>query len=566
MVDSRNDLWIGLDTGQSVQRFHDGQFQSFKQPANSRAVRAMAEDSTGQIWLGTLDGRLLRVDGEKLSEVPQPAADTTYPIRCLSPTKDGSVWIGYEANGLCRLKAGKISHIGRENGLFDENVCALMPDANGRMWFASDRGIFYVSLKQLNDFADGRINRVQSIFYGRDAGLPSLQAYYGYWPGALTTKAGEILFPTHSGIIVVYPDNVHANIIPPDVLIQSVMVDGKKIIPEANNAIQLPPDHRKIEVTFTALSFVAPEQVRFRYRLTEWSEDWSEVERGHTAVFSRLPPGNYTFQVIACNNYGIWNEKGDSFVFTVTPFFWQSWPFRMMAGLTLLTVLVVVIRHLLVRRVRQMMKQVEQEVALQKERTRIAEDMHDELGARFTQISLLGELSRSTLVEPEKAHDYLGQISRVAQAGVKSLDEIVWAVNPRNDTLSDLMDYIGQYALDFLASAGLNCRLDFPDVPSQRQISGDIRHTVFLIIKETLNNVVKHAQATSVKIIFEVTETEMRWRIEDDGKGFEEAPDNALDDGLRNIRQRASALGGNAEIKSPPGKGTWVTVNIPLRK
>ena len=565
-VDSRNDLWIGLETEHLVQRFHNGQFQFFKQPAASRAVRAMTEDVDGKIWMGTLDGHLLRVDGDQLTEVKLPASDPSHPIRCLSATPDGSLWIGYAVNGVCRLKGGKITHIGRDEGLFDENICALMPDAAGRMWFASDRGVFYVSLAQLNACADGKSDRVQSIFYGRDAGLPSLQAYYGYWPGALTTRAGVILFPTHSGIAVVHPDHVHANVIPPNVIIESVAVDGKKIMVRQKNTPILPPDHRKLEFTFTAPSFIAPEQDRFRYRLNGWNEDWSEVERGHSAVFSRLPPGDYTFQVTACNNHGVWNENGADFSFAVTPFFWQGWTFRIMTALVLLLIVVAVVRHLSLRRVRQMMKRLEQEAALQSERTRIAQDMHDELGARFTQISLLGELSRSSLAEPAKADDFLGQISRVAQIGVKSLDEIVWAVNPRNDTLPDLLDYTGQYALDFITAAGLQCRLDFPDAPPDQEVPGDIRHAVFLIIKETLNNVVKHAQATRVKIIFELVETEMFWRIEDDGRGFLPSPDNALDDGLRNIRQRATALGGQAEIKSRPGAGTWVIVKIPLPK
>ena len=290
------------------------------------------------------------------------------------------------------------------------------------------------------------------------------------------------------------------------------------------------------------------------------------MERGHPAVFSRLPPGNYTFQVTACNNYGVWNEKAALFHFTVMPFFWQSWLFRTPALLIFIAIIIAVVRYFSLRHVRQMMKLVEQEAMLQKERTRIAQDMHDELGARFTQISLLGELSRQALGKPDKAQDFLSQISRVAQIGVKSLDEIVWAVNPRNDKLSDLLDYTGQYALDFISSAGLQCHLDFPDPPPQRKISGDIRHAVFLIVKEALHNVVKHAQATRVKIGFQLTETEMLWRIEDDGKGFTESSAGALEDGLRNIRQRAAALGGQAEITSQPGTGTEVTVRIPLPK
>lgn len=566
MVDSRNDLWIGLENEHLVQRLHDGVFQTFKLPDNSRAVRAMTEDSAGQIWMGTLDGRLLRLSGNVLTEVTQPASDQSYPIRCLGATPDGSLWIGYAVKGVSRLKAGKFALIGPQDGLFDGNICALMPDDSGRMWFASDRGIFFASLMQLNNFADGRDDQVQSVFYGRDAGLPGLQGYYGYWPGALATRNGEILFPTHSGIAVVHPDNVRPNRVPPNVLVQSVLVDGKMISQENSHAVDLPPDHRRIEITFTAPSFVEPKEVRFRYRLKGWNEDWSEVERGHSAVFSRLPPGKYTFQVTACNNYGVWNEKGASFRFVVVPFFWQSWWFRVTIVLMLMVVLAAAVRYISLRHVRQMMKQVEQQAALQKERIRIAQDMHDELGARFTQISLLGGLSRNAIDKPDQAQDFLGQISRVAQAGVKSLDEIVWAVNPRNDTLPDLLDYTGQYARDFINSAGLQCRLDFPDALPPIKISGDIRHAAFLIVKESLNNVVKHAQANHVRIGFEISEGAMLWRIEDDGKGFEPAADNALDDGLRNIRLRAATLGGRAEITGQPGKGTRVAVRIPLHK
>jgi signal transduction histidine kinase/streptogramin lyase len=566
LVDKRNDLWIGLDKERLVQRFHDGNFQSFTQPTNSRAVRAMAEDTSGRIWFGTIDGHLLRLDGNTLSEVAFPVSEGMHPIRCLTTSSDGSLWIGNSVIGVCRLKDGKFARIGTEDGLFDGNICAMMPDTRGRMWFASDRGIFFVNLEQLDQFADGKINQIQSNVYGRAAGLPGLQAYYGFWPGAVVTRSGEILFPTHSGIAVVFPDRVRANIMPPNVLIQRVSADGKEIKREPNEMVKLPPDVRKIEITYTAPSFIEPEQIRFRYRLVGWSDDWSEVERNRSAIFPRLPPGHYTFQIQASNDNGIWDEKGASFGFMVMPFFWQSWLFRIPTALFILIIVVAVVRYFLLRRFRLLLQKVEQEAALQKERTRIAQDMHDELGARFTQISLLGELSRNALDEPGRAHDFLGQISRVAQIGVKSLDEIVWAVNPRNDTLHDLLDYTGQYARDFLAAAGIECRLNFPDALPNANVSGEVRHSIFLIVKETLNNVVKHAQASQVKISFDTSAGTMRWTIEDNGKGFEKAPDNTLADGLRNINARSTALGGRVEIVSRADEGTQITLKVPLQK
>jgi signal transduction histidine kinase/ligand-binding sensor domain-containing protein len=566
LLDSRDGLWIGLESGHLVQRLDENRFQSFALPPDCGAVRTMAEDASGQIWMGTLDGRLFRVDGDKLLAVAQPSSVSSRPIRCMTALPDGTVWIGYAGAGVCQLRGGKLLRLGRENGLFDGNICALVPDEAGRMWFASDRGIFYVSLAEMNQFIEGRAPGVESIFFGRDSGLPSLQAYYGYWPGATVNNSGEILFPTHSGIAVVHPSRIHPNLQPPNVMIQSVLVDGRQIaLDNRGHAASLPPGHRRIEIKFTAPSFVAPEQVRFRYRLEGWSDDWNETVRPRTAIFSRLPAGDYKFHVTAGNSGGVWNNSGASFDFIVAPFFWQAWPFRGIVALIFTAAVVALVRHFSFRNVRLKLRRAEQEAALQKERARIAQDMHDELGARFTQISLLGELSRNALAEPDKARDLLGQISGVAQVGVKSLDEIVWAVNPRNDTLPDLLDYTGQYARDFLAAANLRCRLDFPDDLPSREIPGDVRHAIFSVLKEALNNVAKHAQAVNVKIIFCLVDSQMQWTIEDDGKGFEQAPDNALADGLRNIAQRAAALGGKVDIRSHPGSGTRITLTIPLR-
>jgi len=279
--------------------------------------------------------------------------------------------------------------------------------------------------------------------------------------------------------------------------------------------------------------------------------------------YAWLPPGKYNFQVRACNNSGVWNEKAAVYAFSVKPYFWQRASFDTLAAALFMLALAGLVRHYSLRRAREMLRQAEQELALHRERSRIAQDMHDELGAQFTQISLLGELARTALAKQEKAADYLAKISSVASTGVKSLDEIVWAVNPRNDTLPDLLDYTGQHALNFLSAAGIQCRLDFPENPPARDIPGEVRHSVFLIVKEALNNVVRHAHASRVTLTFTSDEKEMRWAVEDNGIGFAEAPDNALADGLRNMSQRAEAIGGKVAITSVPGGGTAVRIAMP---
>jgi signal transduction histidine kinase len=177
----------------------------------------------------------------------------------------------------------------------------------------------------------------------------------------------------------------------------------------------------------------------------------------------------------------------------------------------------------------------------------------------------LAELTEKAIQQPDKAGEHVTQIATASRAGLKSLDEIVWAVNPRNDTLQDLLDYAGQYAVDYLQAAGIRCRVDFP--PSvKRDIAADVRHGLFLAVKEALHNVVKHAQAKEVRLCVTDGEAVLRLVVEDDGLGFNDAPDDALADGLRNMRQRLAEMGGVCSIESRPGAGARICFEVPWRK
>jgi len=193
---------------------------------------------------------------------------------------------------------------------------------------------------------------------------------------------------------------------------------------------------------------------------------------------------------------------------------------------------------------------------------RIAKDIHDDVGANLTQIALLGELARQDRAVPEKAGGHIEKISNIARQAIRSLDEIVWAVNPRNDTLAHLIDYVGQYSLDYLRTAGIRCRLDLPDQSPARELSADVRHNLFLVVKEALNNIVKHAHASEVRLWVNVTGEGLRMTIEDDGCGFEQPPDNPTADGLQNMRQRLADIGGECSIESRSEAGTRIVVAL----
>ncbi len=562
-VDSRENLWIAFSQGDVLQRFSQGQFRNYDLPPDSRPIRAFTEDARGDVWMANLDMQLLRVEGDRVVDETDKTTETRHPIRCLAATPDGALWIGYSSAGLGRLKDGHFEIIGRDEGLKDDSICSLMPDSKGSMWFGSDHGIFRAGLPDLLAAGAGQEVSVPCIGYGRDEALPSLQGYYGYAPGATRTRDGRILIPTHSGLAIVHPDQIRANLIPPPVTIAQVELDGQAIqVGAPGRKAVIHPEHRKIEVAFTAPSFIEPEKVRFRYQLEGWDEDWVEVDNERLATYSRLPAGDYCFRVFAGNSDGLWNAAGAEFRFEVAPFFWNSWWFR--AGITavLVGIIFAAVRFVAVRRLRVKVARLEKENAVQKERARIARDIHDDLGARLTQISLLTEITQQAIAEPAVTGNHINQIAGLSRQGIKSLDEIVWAVNPRNDTLADLLDYAGQYALDFLRAAGVRCRIDFPAAPPVRELSGEVRHGLFLAVKEALNNIVKHAHATEVSLQAAVDEKGLRWEISDNGRGFEMSPDNALADGLRNIQKRLAEMGGRCEIISRVGGGTRVRLEI----
>jgi signal transduction histidine kinase len=437
-------------------------------------------------------------------------------------------------------------------------------DDGGGWWFAADRGLFQVRHRELEAVASGGAGSLRAVMYGRDEALPNLQANYGYAPGFTRSRDGRIWFPMRTGLLVVHPDRTPRNRVPPPVVIERLMLDGAPLAGDFSTPLRLPAGHRKLEVDFTAYSFVAPESVAFRHQLEGWDEDWVEHGTQRQVSYSRLPAGEYRLRVAARSSAGEWNPVDATVAFVVAPFVWQTWWFRAGALLLFTAVVVAVVRYVLLRRLRARLVLLEQEAVLQKERARIAKDIHDDLGASLTQISLLGKLVERDLAAPAEAGERVKQMAAAAREGVKAVDEIVWAVNPRNDTVAHLLDYAGQYAVDFLRTAGLRCRVDFPDPVPERELTADARHSLFLVLKEALNNVVKHADATEVWVRGRIAAETLTLTVEDDGRGLVHNREQPAGNGRRNMQQRLAELGGTCRIASRPDRGTEVVATLPL--
>ena len=575
LVATNGDLWIG---GQNhiVQRFSNEQFYDFNLPDNAGVVRAATQDAAGNVWFGTSRGLLLRASNQGLIDETRLTGTVFQSIRGLYAAADGTVWIGAAGNGLGRLKDGKLAVIGPPRGMADGYISQIIDDGHGWMWFGSDHGIFKVRLDELNAAADGLRKEVHSVRYGRGEGLQNLQANFGYEPAGFRRRDGHILIPTRTALAIVNPAVSGESADIPSVLLKRVAVDEKTIAVHAGvlNAankvtldrlpasLRLEPGHRKLEFEFTAFNFAAPENLRLQYRMEGFDNLWIDAPPQRSVSYPQLPAGNYRFQVRACNSSGVWNESSAIFAFIVAPFFWQTWWFESAAVLLFAAVVFVIVRYVAFRRLRLRLQVLEQETALHKERSRIARDLHDDLGSRLTKIVLLSDL----LHDGANAKSNAQQISTNARQVIKALDETVWAINPRHDILPDLIDYIGQSAVDFLRAANIRCRLDLPVHPPDRAISVEVRHNLFLAVKESLNNIVRHSDATEVTLRMNVSGRTLALVIEDNGRGFAGLPDDAGADGLRNMRQRMEEIGGRFQMQSAPGNGTKIFFDIPLKR
>lgn len=305
--------------------------------------------------------------------------------------------------------------------------------------------------------------------------------------------------------------------------------------------------------------------------ILEWSEmfsiGWGDDTWAH---YTHLPPGQYNFLVRAANEAGEWTDGETSIAVSVVPPLWQRTWFRLALIGSAMALLLAGVRYWTWRRMQTRLEETERQRAVELERTRIARDIHDDLGSNLTQIALLSELTQADLGDPERARTHLKQIFSDAHFMTRQLDEIVWAVDPKNDFLEATVNYICKFAQDFLKLASVRCRLDVSETFPSILISSAQRHNLFLVVKEVLNNIVRHAQANEVWLRIQQDAHNLELVIEDNGKGFTEgtqagsAVTGMGGHGIQNMKKRMDLIGARFEQRSEPGKGSTVRLILPL--
>jgi signal transduction histidine kinase len=553
-------------------------------------ITALIESRSNGLWAACHGLGVLRLGQDGTNWLTRHDGLPTHLVRTLYEDSAGALWIGTEA-GLCWWRNGRATTFTSAQGLTDDTVSQILEDDNENLWLGGRRGIMRVAKADLRAVADGRRSSLEVFVCGQGEGMLSLECSGGFCPAGLKTKDGRLWFPTAKGLVMVEPSALRQamNSSPPPVYIEEARADGRLFArPHAApgaplaqsprlDPIVLPPGTRRLEFAYTALSLTAPERVRFRHRLEGYDPDWTEAGPARVAVYPKLPPGQYRFQVIACNNAGVWNETGHALAFRIAAPFWRTWWFLSLAGIAFAALLAAGVRFVSVRQLRRRLRRLEEAHAIDKERMRIAQDMHDEVGGKLSRISFLSDLARRSIVESSEASRQIDEVSEAARDVIRTVDEIVWAVSPRNDTLESLTHYICRHAEEFFELTAVELELELPAEFPAHRLSAEVRHNLFCAVKEALNNVLKHAQATNVRVAFVMKPAAFRVSITDDGVGFraEEtaaafgpagtgAPAVSRGDGLLNMHERMESIGGACVVESQPGQGTRAVFTVPL--
>jgi ligand-binding sensor domain-containing protein/signal transduction histidine kinase len=564
-------VWLGTQGG--LLRFDDLKLFTTRDGLSANDVRALAEDREGNLWVGTEGGGLNRLRDGHFTCFTKTNGLPGNSISAVEVDSEGVLWVA-TSGGLARFHGGKWTRYTKKEGLASNSLGYLLEDGHGYLWIGSNAGLMRLKKEELNRFAEDKtVNKTVTLscrVYGEPDGLPATECTSGSQPGALRSQDGTLWFPTIQGLASLNPARLNLNTNPPPVMIESVLVAGEVQHPETlrfapPRAATIPPGKEGLEIRFASLNLAAPDKGRFKCQLEGYETKLKERPGNvREVLYGKLPPGQYRFQVTACNEDDVWNQAGATLAITVLPPFWRTWWFLSLTTAVLLGMIVGSVHYVSTQRLQRQLAALRQKEALEQERARIARDIHDQVGANLTQLSLLGELVEGDKDNPKEVEDHARHIEQTALETTRALDEIVWTVNPSNDTLDGLITYVCKYAQEYLALAALRYRLEVPPQLPNIPISPELRHNVFLAAKEAVNNVVKHSQATAAWLRLRLEPRRFTLEIEDNGCGLSPDAADKGRNGLRNMRKRLEDVGGEFSITPGAQGGTRVRLTAPL--
>lgn len=548
-------LWIGTRRG--LTRLRDGKFTTWTvlDGLPNDLVGAICESRDGSLWIGTLGG-LSRFRNGEFTSYTTTAGLSSDVVIALYEDADGALWIGTHGGGLNRFRDGRFAPYTMQDGLPDDVIYHILEDADGYLWMSCNRGIMRVSRLELEARRPGETRPLNCAVYGPADGLETSECSGGGHPAGWKTRDGRLWFATVKGVAMIDPAHLPFNQQPPPVAIEQVTADDEAF--KTITPINWPPGRFRFEFSYTALSFIAPQKVAFRYKLEGYDRDWVEAGSRRVASYTGIPAGAYRFRVLACNNDGVWNETGAAFDFYLRPHFYETWWFY---GLCLLSLALAVWWWYRAR-----VRRLEHEfAAVLDERTRLAREIHDTLAQGFAGISVQLELVARLLERtPHRAKTHLDQARRLARDSLAEARRSVWNLRSQALEGADLPAALADIARRLVAGTPVQAHVQVSG--AYRQPGRAIEDNLLRIGQEAINNALRHAQASRLDLALRFEPDKLCFSVRDDGRGFIYQPDQDGHGhfGLVGMRERAERIGGRFTISSRPQQGTEIMVEVPL--
>jgi signal transduction histidine kinase/ligand-binding sensor domain-containing protein len=574
--DPEGGIWLGGEFG--LFRWDGKSLRKFgpKDGLTPGHIHDVSFDHDGTPWIAKADDLLMVFRDGRFTPIPLPGVSSRLRVYSVLCGVDDNIWLGTVGGGLLHLARGKLFQYTTEDGLPSDSVTQLIEDDDGHLWGGTLQGIFRVSTTALDMHSKGVRTPVLFQNYGHSDGLPTAECSGGLQPACWKASDGRLWFSTSASAVVVDPRKVTKSLAPPIVAIEQMRVNGS-MVPitsdnEGRSPHDVPPGRHRYEFLFTGLSFNSPEKINFQWRLDGVDEDWIDGGNQRAVSYSGLDPGPYQFSVRARNHDGVWSLEPATVAFHVNPSLWQRTSVKAGMAVTGSAFAYLLITGLMRRKHARELRFLEYErsleqqrfrhkAAMEAERARIAAELHDDLGANLTQIQWLGDSVIPSEDSSSGDKELLLRISRKSREMVRLIDQIVWAVNPKNDTLEQLVTYICNFAEQYFRDSATRCRIDVADDIPAIPLKADVRHHLFLIAKEALHNTAKHAATDRVWLRMTCRDGLFRLVIEDHGQGFDAASASG-GNGLANMKHRAQQAGAALDIDSSPGNGTRITLTF----
>jgi signal transduction histidine kinase/ligand-binding sensor domain-containing protein len=514
-----------------------------------------AQDNEGNIWVATRDHDLImyKTHPEDPRQYLEQKLFFKKELTGISPRsiiidQMDNIWIGTRNHGIqvFYLDNGSLVKkivVTTASGLSDNFTTHLSCDRQNNIWASSALGLDKITLRNGTPLIENitrQNNMYQSVF------------------STVSDQENNVWGQVSNGVIRITPEKERPAGYTPTLLLSQIKAGKDTIIP----GTLLSHTQNNLSFNFSATSFLDEKQTMYSYRLLGGSNNlWSEPSNNTTVSFIDLNPGEYRLDIKAVFPAGRYPETSISYAFSIKHPWWQTRWFRTGLAILLLGLIITGIRFYYRRKLEKKMAALEKQQAIEKDRTRIATDMHDDLGAGLSRIKFLSETIGIKKQQKQPIEDDITKIREYSHEMIDKMGEIVWALNEKNDTLSDLISYTRAYAAEYLAQNGVQCRVEAPDPFPVAFVSGEFRRNVFLTIKEALHNVVKHAQATEVKLIINLNH-HLEICLQDNGVGLDKTKVRPFSNGLDSMKKRINEIGGQFEIENK--QGTLIRMTIPL--